>query len=61
MYVCMYVCVYVCMNVCTYIQKCLAEMIARDTPGYAIGGLAGGESKEAFWKVVAQVCMYVGR
>jgi queuine tRNA-ribosyltransferase catalytic subunit len=29
-------------------------MIARDCPGYAIGGLAGGESKEAFWRVVAQ-------
>jgi queuine tRNA-ribosyltransferase len=29
-------------------------MIARNCPGYAIGGLAGGESKEAFWKVVAQ-------
>jgi queuine tRNA-ribosyltransferase len=30
-------------------------MIERDTPGYAIGGLAGGESKDAFWRVVAQV------
>lgn len=29
-------------------------MIARDCPGYAIGGLAGGESKDAFWRVVAQ-------
>ena len=25
-------------------------------PGYAIGGLAGGESKEDFWKVVDQCC-----
>jgi queuine tRNA-ribosyltransferase catalytic subunit len=33
----------------------LEAMIARDMPGYAIGGLAGGESKEDFWKVVAQV------
>lgn len=29
-------------------------MLARDCPGYAVGGLAGGESKEAFWRVVAQ-------
>lgn len=25
-------------------------------PGYAIGGLAGGESKDDFWKVVDQCC-----
>ena len=24
-------------------------------PGYAIGGVAGGESKDAFWRVVDQV------
>ncbi|TFJ81110.1 hypothetical protein NSK_007752 [Nannochloropsis salina CCMP1776] len=35
-------------------DECLTAMVARDCPGYAIGGLAGGESKEAFWKVVAQ-------
>ena len=35
-------------------QRCLSAMIARDCPGYAIGGLAGGESKDAFWRVVAQ-------
>ena len=34
-------------------DQCLREMIARDTPGYAIGGLAGGEDKESFWRVVA--------
>lgn len=34
---------------------CLKEMIARDTPGYAIGGLAGGEDKGSFWRVVAHV------
>jgi len=28
------------------------EMIKRNLPGYAIGGMAGGESKEDFWKVV---------
>jgi queuine tRNA-ribosyltransferase len=34
-------------------DQCLKEMIARDTPGYAIGGLAGGEDKDSFWRVVA--------
>lgn len=29
-------------------------MIARNLPGYAIGGLSGGESKDLFWRVVAQ-------
>uniref|UniRef100_A0A7S1XYW6 Queuine tRNA-ribosyltransferase catalytic subunit 1 n=1 Tax=Phaeomonas parva TaxID=124430 RepID=A0A7S1XYW6_9STRA len=33
-------------------ERCLKAMIARDTPGYAIGGLAGGEDKEEFWRVV---------
>ncbi|GFH47502.1 hypothetical protein CTEN210_03977 [Chaetoceros tenuissimus] len=39
-------------------EKCLAGFRARDKmiPGYAIGGLAGGESKEDFWKVVNQCC-----
>lgn len=27
-------------------------MIKRDLPGYAIGGLAGDEIKEDFWKIV---------
>jgi queuine tRNA-ribosyltransferase len=27
-----------------------------DIPGYAIGGLAGGESKDDFWRVVAHSC-----
>ena len=36
-------------------EQCLDEMLLRDRhlPGYAIGGLAGGESKDAFWRVVA--------
>ena len=34
-------------------EQCLKEMIARDLPGYAIGGLAGGEDKTSFWNVVA--------
>ena len=28
----------------------------RDLPGYAIGGLAGGESKEDFWRTVDLCC-----
>ncbi len=36
-------------------EFCLREMIARDLPGYAIGGLAGGEDKVSFWNVVAHV------
>ena len=27
-------------------------LIGKDLPGYAIGGLAGGESKDDFWKIV---------
>jgi tRNA-guanine transglycosylase len=36
-------------------EQCLTEMIKRDLPGYAIGGLAGGEDKDCFWRVVAHV------
>lgn len=32
----------------------LTETIKRDTPGFAIGGLSGGESKSQFWRVVSQ-------
>ena len=37
---------------------CLAGFRERDdkAPGYAIGGLAGGESKDDFWKVVDHCC-----
>lgn len=37
---------------------CLQGMLQRDTqlPGYAIGGLAGGEDKDDFWRVVAHCC-----
>jgi len=31
---------------------CIKEMVKRNCPGYAIGGLSGGEEKEEFWKVV---------
>jgi len=30
-----------------------AQLVERDLPGYAIGGLAGGESKDDFWRMVA--------
>jgi queuine tRNA-ribosyltransferase catalytic subunit len=35
----------------------LQQMLQRDDqlPGYAIGGLAGGEDKRSFWRVVAHV------
>ncbi|KAG0586949.1 hypothetical protein KC19_2G130200 [Ceratodon purpureus] len=33
---------------------CLKGLVARNLPGYAIGGLSGGEAKDAFWRVVAQ-------
>lgn len=32
-------------------KKCVEEMIKRDTPGYAVGGLSGGEEKDVFWKM----------
>ena len=43
-------------------EQCLAGFRHRQlernyrVPGYAIGGLAGGEEKEMFWKVVDQCC-----
>lgn len=33
-------------------RECCREMVARDTPGIAIGGLSGGEEKDSFCKVV---------
>ncbi|KIW20242.1 queuine tRNA-ribosyltransferase [Exophiala spinifera] len=33
-------------------RKCCEEMVKRDTPGIAIGGLSGGEAKADFCKVV---------
>ncbi|KAJ4335499.1 hypothetical protein N0V95_008884 [Ascochyta clinopodiicola] len=33
-------------------RECTAEMVARDTPGIAIGGLSGGEEKSEYCKVV---------
>lgn len=33
-------------------RQCCEEMVARDTPGIAIGGLSGGEAKSEYCKVV---------
>ncbi|KAG9470778.1 queuine tRNA-ribosyltransferase catalytic subunit 1 [Eleutherodactylus coqui] len=33
-------------------KKCLDEMTKRDVPGFAIGGLSGGEEKDHFWRMV---------
>ncbi|KAG0716974.1 Queuine tRNA-ribosyltransferase catalytic subunit 1 [Chionoecetes opilio] len=35
-------------------QTSLEQLTARDAPGYAIGGLSGGEDKDRFWPVVLQ-------
>jgi tRNA-guanine transglycosylase len=35
-------------------EICLKGLIERDLPGYAIGGLSGGESKDRFWPIVLQ-------
>ena len=32
-------------------RECCTEMVQRDTPGIAIGGLSGGEAKDDFCKV----------
>ena len=32
----------------------MQQLVERNAPGYAIGGLAGGETKDMFWRVVAQ-------
>jgi queuine tRNA-ribosyltransferase len=39
-------------------EACVTGLLARDAslPGYAIGGLAGGEAKDAFWRVVDYCC-----
>ncbi|OJI89869.1 hypothetical protein ASPTUDRAFT_60532 [Aspergillus tubingensis CBS 134.48] len=37
-------------------KQCCEEMVARDTPGIAIGGLSGGEAKEDFCRVRVDTC-----
>ena len=33
-------------------KQCCEEMVKRNTPGIAIGGLSGGEDKESYCKVL---------
>ncbi|XP_055754175.1 queuine tRNA-ribosyltransferase catalytic subunit 1-like [Salvelinus fontinalis] len=33
-------------------KACLDEMTKREVPGFAIGGLSGGEEKDDFWRMV---------
>lgn len=33
-------------------RECCKEMVRRDTPGIAIGGLSGGEAKDLYCKVL---------
>ena len=33
-------------------RDCARQLVARDTPGFAIGGLSGGEAKDDFWRMV---------
>ncbi|EDQ92416.1 uncharacterized protein MONBRDRAFT_4956 [Monosiga brevicollis MX1] len=35
-------------------RQCVDAMVERNTPGYAIGGLSGGEEKSSFWRVVKE-------
>ena len=35
---------------------CCEEMVKRDTPGIAVGGLSRGEAKDEFCKVLVGVC-----
>ena len=32
--------------------ECAKELVKRETPGFAIGGLSGGEAKDEFWRMV---------
>uniref|UniRef100_A0A914W410 Queuine tRNA-ribosyltransferase catalytic subunit 1 n=1 Tax=Plectus sambesii TaxID=2011161 RepID=A0A914W410_9BILA len=40
-------------------RECLTEMIKRQAPGYAIGGLSGGEEKSSFWRIVSLCTDYL--
>ncbi|KAH7648066.1 queunine tRNA-ribosyltransferase [Cryptosporidium bovis] len=40
-------------------KRSLKSLIARDLPGYAIGGLSGGESKDSFWPII-ELCTRPG-
>lgn len=51
-----YTCVRQSAKCCDHIAHfaSVLQLIERNAPGYAIGGLAGGETKDMFWRVVAQ-------
>jgi len=34
-------------------RDCAQQLMKRDVPGFAVGGLSGGEAKEQFWRMVA--------
>ncbi|KAL8622500.1 Queuine tRNA-ribosyltransferase catalytic subunit 1 [Nucella lapillus] len=34
-------------------RRCAKELVKRDVPGFAIGGLSGGEEKNIFWRMVS--------
>lgn len=40
-------------------KRCLEGLIHKDANGYAIGGLAGGEAKSDFFKIVRYCCEYL--
>ena len=48
----MYSYMYVLMYLLWFQPPRAAEMIKRDVPGFAIGGLSGGEDKNDFWRMV---------
>ena len=42
-------------------KKCLEMMVKKDANGFAIGGLAGGEAKTDFFKIVRYCCKFLPR
>jgi queuine tRNA-ribosyltransferase catalytic subunit len=40
-------------------EICVREMVARNCPGYAIGGLSGGESKDQFWRMYSSLTAFL--
>ena len=35
-------------------QDCARQLMERDVPGFAVGGLSGGEAKDQFWRMVSK-------
>ena len=33
-------------------RQCASELTSRVVPGFAVGGLSGGEAKDLFWRMV---------